>query len=138
MRRFLTSLMAFFLSLTAGTLVAQQLAVQTNAGQEYILVFMSVFVIVALFTAVFFAAQFFQPAAQAVDSAAKWSFGIVAILSLALFGFEYWMVGADLSKVHADLPILAGLILPAIVIVLVQWLFVRWRVGRVLEGARTA
>ena len=130
--------MAFFLSLMAGTLVAQQLAVQTNAGQEYILVFMSVSVVAVLFTAVFFAAQFFQPARRAVNSAAKWSVGIVAILSIALLAFEYWMVGGIIGKVKADLPIVAGLVLPAFIIVLVQWLFVRWRVGRVVEGGRPA
>ena len=41
MRKFFTSLLAFIISGFAGGLVAQELAVITNAQEEYILVFMA-------------------------------------------------------------------------------------------------
>lgn len=122
--------MAFFLSLLAGGLVAQQMAVATKAGEEYILVFMAIAPVAIVFAVVFFIAQFRANARGAVNAAARWSLVILAMLTLALFGFEYWATAGDFAKIAADLPIIGGLLLPAVAIILIDWLFVRWRVGR--------
>jgi high-affinity K+ transport system ATPase subunit B len=121
--------MTLFLSFLAGGIIAQQLAVATGAREEYILVFIAVILLGLVFALVFFIAQFATDARQAVDAAAKWSLAIFALLAVALLGFEYWAVGGDMAMLKADLPIVAGLILPGLAIILVDWLFVRWRVG---------
>lgn len=137
MRAFFTSLVAFFLSLFAGSLVAQQLAVTTGAGEEYILVFMGVVVLSIVIGLVFFIAQFGSEARRMVDAAARWSLIVFVVLAVVLAAVEYWAVSGDMTKYRADLPIMAGLVLPGLAIILVDWLFVRWRVGRravALEG----
>ena len=121
--------MTLFLSFLAGGIVAQQLAVATGATEEYILVFIAVVLLALVFALVFFIAQFARNARRAVDATAKWSLAIFALLLVVLLGFEYWAVGSDMDKMKADLPIVAGLFLPGVAIILVDWLFVRWRVG---------
>jgi hypothetical protein len=130
MRTFFTSFMAFFLSMFAGSIVAQILAEATNATEEYILVFLAVVVLAIVLTLAFFVAQFLSDARRAVNVTAKWSFLLFAVLVLALAGFEVWEIAGDMAKLGRDLPILAGLVLPGIAIILVQWLFVRWRLGK--------
>ena len=121
--------MTLFLSLFVGGMVAQQLAVATGATEEYILVFMAVVLLALVFALVFFIAQFAANARRAVDTTAKWLLTIFAVLVVALLGFEYWAVGGDMAKLKGDLPIIAGLTLPGLAIILVDCLFVRWRVG---------
>lgn len=127
MRVFFTTLLAFFLALLAGGLVAQQMAVMTDAGEEYILVFVAVPLLAVVLAIVFLPAQFgnYRPL---VDATAKWSLVVMVVLFAALIGWEYWAVGGDRAKLVADLPIIGGLALPALAIILVNWLFVRWRV----------
>jgi heme/copper-type cytochrome/quinol oxidase subunit 2 len=128
-RAFLTSFMTLFLSFLVGGIIAQQLAVATGAREEYILVFIAVILLGLVFALVFFIAQFARNARQAVDATARWSLAIFFVLVVALLGFEYWAVAGDMAKFKADLPIIAGLTLPGLAIILVDWLFVRWRVG---------
>lgn len=139
MRIFLTSFMAFFLSLLAGGIVAQILAETTKAGQEFILVFMAVPLIAVVATVLFFVPQLFVLRRRAVDKTGKWSLAVFVILTLALFVFDYVTVQGDLAMFRRDMPILAGLALPGLAVILAQWLFVRWRVGRsVTVGAQPA
>jgi uncharacterized membrane protein YhaH (DUF805 family) len=128
-RVFFTSLMTLFLSFVVGGIVAQQLAVATGATEEYILVFMAVVLLGLVFALVFFIAQFATNARRAVDATAKWSLAVFVGLVIVLLGFEYWAVGGDMARLKGDLPIIAGLALPGLAIILVDWLFVRWRVG---------
>lgn len=128
MRALLTTLMAFFLSLLAGGVVAQQLAVLTGAGEEYILVFIAVVLLSIVFAAAFLMAQLIG-GRTAVGSTAVWSLAVLAVLVVGLIGFEFWAVGGDMAKLRADLPIIAGLALPGFVVVVVDWLFVRWRLS---------
>ena len=56
-----------------------------------------------------------------------------AVLLILLVGLVlYTDASADVMK--RDVPMVAGLILPGIGTIIVQWLFVRWRVGRVQAG----
>ena len=133
MRKFFTSLFAFILSGFAGGLVAQELAVATGAEEEYIVVFMVSVLVTLVVTVVFFAAQFMADPAMAVARAGKWSLVVFAVLLVLLVGLVlYTDASADVIK--RDVPIVAGLILPGIVTIIVQWLFVRRRVGHVRAG----
>ncbi|TPJ39753.1 hypothetical protein [Mesorhizobium sp. B2-7-1] len=133
MRKFFTSLFAFVLSSFAGGLVAQELAVATGAEEEYIVVFMVSMLVTLVVTAVFFMAQFMADPAMAVAKVGKWSLIVFAMLLILLVGLvPYTDASADV--VRRDVPMMAGLILPGIVTIIVQWLFVRWRVGPVRTG----
>ncbi|TPI57732.1 hypothetical protein FJ420_20075 [Mesorhizobium sp. B3-1-3] len=133
MRKFFTSLFAFVLSGFAGGLVAQELAVATGAEEEYIVVFMVSVLVTAVVTVVFFMAQFMVDPVMAVAKAGKWSLIVFAVLLILLVGL---VLHTDASKdvMKRDGPMVAGLILPGIVTIIVQWLFVRWRVGHVRTG----
>jgi hypothetical protein len=133
-RAILTSLMAFFLSLLAGIFVAQWLALATGATEEFILVFASVPVLAVVFALVFLLPQVIGRTRASIDRAGKWSLAALVVAIAALLAFELWAVAGDTAKLGADLPMIAGLVLPGLAIVLVDWLFVRWRVGMRREG----
>lgn len=126
MRALLNTLVAFFLSLLAGGMVAQQLAVLTNAGEEYILVFVAVVIFALVFAATFLIAQL-AGGPPAVGTAARWLLVAFAVLIVALLGFEFWAVAGDVAKLGADLPIIGGLVLPGLAMIVIDWLFIRWR-----------
>ena len=133
MRKFFTSLFAFILSGSAGGLVAEELAVATGAEEEYIIVFMVSVLVTLVVTFVFFMAQFMADPAMAVAKAGKWSLIVFAVLLILLVGLVlYTDASADVMK--RDVPMVAGLILPGIGTIIVQWLFVRWRVGSAKTG----
>ncbi|AZO08163.1 MULTISPECIES: hypothetical protein [unclassified Mesorhizobium] len=129
MRTFFTSLFAFILSGLAGGLVVQELAVLTGATEEYILVFAATVMIVIVVTIGFFLVQFRAEPLRAVDRMFWW---LLAIFGIVLFALAGWMfsVPAENRAIASDVSIVAGLILPGIVAVIVQWLFVRWRLKR--------
>lgn len=122
--------MAFFLSLGLGGMVAQQMAVVTGAGEEYILVFLAVIVFAAVLAMVFFVAQLRSDKRRAVNVAAAWCLAAFVLLLVALLVMEFWLVSGNMAQLAADLPIVGGLFLSGMAVLLVDWLFVRWRVGR--------
>ncbi|MDQ6437717.1 hypothetical protein RB623_27005 [Mesorhizobium sp. LHD-90] len=128
MRAILTSLMAFFLSLLAGMISAQWLAVATNAAEEFILVFASVPLLAIVFGVVFLLPQIIAGTRSSIDRVGKWSLAVLVVLAAVLLGLELWAVAGDMAKFKADLPII-GLVLPGVAILVVDWLFVRWRIG---------
>ena len=132
MRKFFTSLFAFFLSGIAGGLVAQSLAVATNAHEEYILVFLLSALVTVVVTLVFFVAQFMTDPLSAVGKTGKWLLIIFAVLFLLLIAVILTEAGP--AEVTGDMPIVVGLGLPSLVTVVVQWLFVRWRIMRGQAG----
>ncbi|WP_245438057.1 hypothetical protein [Mesorhizobium sp. WSM4312] len=73
MRKFFTSLFAFFISWFAGGLTALGLATATEAREEYILVFMASALVTIVVTIVFFVAKFFSNAPAIIDSSPAWS-----------------------------------------------------------------
>ncbi|RUX91666.1 hypothetical protein EN935_38340 [Mesorhizobium sp. M7D.F.Ca.US.004.03.1.1] len=135
MRMVFTSLFAFILSGFAGGLVAQLLAVETDAQEEYILVFMASALVTICVTIVFFIAQLFSNAPAIIDWLALCAIVLFVLIGLGLIG---WTFSQPIGKRQwgGDMPIIAGLVLPNLATVLVHWLFVRWRVGRGLINAR--
>ena len=129
MRIVFTSLFALILSGLAGGLVAQQLAVATSAAEEYILVFMALPMIVILVTVAYFLAQFRAEPFRAVDRTMWWLLAIFGFVVLVLAGWTFSVPGENRAT-ESDLSIVAGLILPGVAAIIVQWLFVRWRLKR--------
>ncbi|PWJ87867.1 hypothetical protein C8D77_114159 [Mesorhizobium loti] len=130
-----TSLFAFILSGFAGGLVAQLLAVETDAQEEYILVFMASALVTICVTIVFFIAQLFSNAPAIIDWLALCAIVLFVLIGLGLIGWTFFQpIGK--RQWGGDMPIIAGLVLPNLATVLVHWLFVRWRVGRGLINAR--
>jgi heme/copper-type cytochrome/quinol oxidase subunit 4 len=132
-RTFVTSLFALILSGLAGGLVAMWLAIATNADSEYILVFMLSALVTIILTVVFFIAQFMSDPQRAVN--------LTALVAVAFFvaigiGLIAWTFSQPPGKAQwsGDLRFGAGLVLPGIATVLVQWLFVGWRVRRGLKA----
>ncbi|MEQ1955546.1 hypothetical protein [Mesorhizobium sp. CN2-181] len=134
MRAVLILLTAFFLSLLAGGIIAQWLAVATGAGEEYILVLVAVPLLAIIFAVVFLSAQLVGDSISSIDRAGRWLLAMLAVLTAALLAFEVWAVAGEVAKLRADLPIIAGLVLPGLAMVLVDWLFLRWRVGTRRSG----
>ncbi|MGO4643194.1 hypothetical protein AB4Z43_32720 [Mesorhizobium sp. 2RAF45] len=135
MRKFFTSLFAFFISWFAGGLVALGLAIATDAQEEYILVFMASALVTIVVTIVFFVAQFFSNAPAIIDWLALCTIVLFVLVGLGLIGWTFSQP-VDKRQWGSDLPIVAGLVLPNLATVLVHWLFVRWRVGRGLMNAQ--
>jgi hypothetical protein len=130
-----TSLFAFIISGFAGGLVAQLLAVATDAQEEYILVFMASALVTIVVTIVFFIAQFFSNASTIINWLAVCAIVLFVLIGLGLIG---WTFSQPVGKRQwgGDLPIVAGLVLPSLATVLVHWLFVRWRLRRGLIRAQ--
>jgi hypothetical protein len=110
-------LLAFLVAGFAGALVAQVLAVSTNAGEEYILVFMATVLLAIVTTIPFFIAQFFSNAVRAIDRMLLWS---LAVFAVALIIFVIYTRAWE-----AELGIIAGFVLPGAAIIVFQWLIVR-------------
>ena len=134
MRTFFTSFMAFFLSLFVGSIVAVGLAINTGAQEEYILVFFACGLVTTVVTILFFIAQFFPDPLKAIN----WvGIGTFVLFVLAGFGLIGWTFSQPPEGRNwgGNLPIIAGLVLPSLTTIVVQWLFVRWRIRRGLEAS---
>jgi len=134
-RKFFTSLFAFFISWFAGGLVALGLAIATDAQEEYILVFMASALVTIVVTIVFFVAQFFSNAPTVINWLALCAIVLFVLTGLGLIGWTFSQP-VDKRQWGGDLPIAAGLVLPSLATVLVHWLFVRWRMRHGLTGAQ--
>ena len=110
------------------------LAVASNGREEWIGVFMLTVLVAMAMTVVFFVAQFRADQSRAAGSVAKWSLIIFAVLLAILAAATIGTDGID--QVGKDLPITAGLTLPGMAIVIVQWLIVRWRAPRPVQVPR--
>jgi len=132
MRPVVTSALAFFLSFFGGGMVAQILAVSTGAQEEYIVVFIATVLVAIIVTVPFFIAQYRPEPVGAVGSVARWLTIVFVVLLIVLAGWAYSAAAGDTQKFSRDLPIIAGLVLPGLAIIVVQWLFTRWRVRRAL------
>ena len=129
MRKFFTSFMAFFLSLLAGSIVAVGLAINTGAQEEYILVFFACGLVTTVVTILFFIAQFFANPLKAINWVGLGTFVLFVLIGFGLIGWTFSQPpeGRDWG---GNLPIIAGLVLPSLATIVVQWLFVGWRVRR--------
>ena len=133
MRTFFTSLFALILSGLAGGLVAQWLAVATNADVEFILVFMASALVTIVATVAFFIAQLVPNPQRAINLTGLVG---VALFVLAGIGMIAWTFSQPPGEapLSGELPVIAGLVLPGIATVIAQWLFVGWRVRRGLKA----
>lgn len=129
MRTFFTSFMAFFLSLLFGAIVAVGLAINTDAHEEYILVFIACGLVTTVVTILFFIAQFVPNPLKAINWVGIGTFVLFVLIGFGLIGWTFSQPpeGRDWG---GNLPIIAGLVLPSLVTIAVHWLFVRWRVMR--------
>lgn len=125
MRTFFTTVFAFLLSAFGGGLVAQQLAVSTGAQEEYIIVFALVAIVAMVATAMFWVAQLRGNPVAAVATLAKWLLVLFGLFLVALLAWSW-----SEASLQRDGSIIAGLVLPGIAVVLIQWWFVGWRVRR--------
>lgn len=126
MRTFSTAVLAFFLSLLVGSAAAVKIAELVRAREEFILVFMFL-PLVAIIACIVFAVARSRPAPLTnIARAGGWLMGALVIFALALVAFSIYDA-RGLHGVGRDMPILAGLIAPAFLVVATQWLFVRWR-----------
>ncbi|RWQ63924.1 hypothetical protein [Mesorhizobium sp.] len=133
MRKFFTSLFAFILSGLAGGLVAQGLAVATDADVAYILVFMISALVTILVTVALFIAQFMSNPQSAINLTSLIAVAFFVLVGVGLITWTFSQPSGK-SQWSSDLPIVAGLVLPGLATVLVQWLFVGWRVKRAQAG----
>jgi len=126
-------LLAFAVAGFAGGIVAQVLAVWTGATEEYILVFAATVLIAIVVPLPFFIAQFFG--ARAIN---RTGMCLLAIFTIALLGLVGWTlsVPAEQRASGSDMKIIAGLILPGLAIIIVQWLIVRGLLPRAPEAPR--
>lgn len=137
MRKFFTSLLAFIISGFAGGLVAQELAVITNAQEEYILVFMASVLVTIVATSILFVAQLTADPLAAVGKTGIWLL-IVFVALLILLTALILYTDSSTTAVKGDIPMVLGLGLPGLVTILVQWVFVRWRVKREMIGGKAS
>lgn len=121
-RILLTTLIALALSGLAGGVVAQVLAVETGAQEEYLAVFTLMVLVCLLAGLLFLLVQFLaEPRRAANRLAAVLLALLVGVFAVAGFGVLFGQGNLD------ALPLLLGLMLPGVAIVLVQWQVVRWR-----------
>lgn len=126
MRVFLTSLMAFIISGFAGGMVAQVIAVTSDATEEFILVFMASALVTIVISVLFFIAQLVANPASAVSVLGRVLVAILVVIGIGLAIWSLW--AADFAPESKEIWLVVGLVLPGIVTVLTHWLFVAWRV----------
>lgn len=126
MRIVVTSLLMIVAGLLAGGFVAEGLAVQTGADQEFILVFVALAAILIVSTVVFFFVQFFADVRKAARVAMLALVSLVAVAALLLVAIDLIDQPAH-GAIANSWPIIVGLTLPNAILVLTQWLIVRWR-----------
>ena len=128
MRAVVTSLIALILSGFAGGMVVQLIAQTTGATEEFIIAFTFVPLFTMLATVIFFVAQL-AGARGGVDRTARWLAALYLLAVVALFGFEFWADAGNLELGQRALPLLGALVLSGLIVLLVQWIFVRSRSG---------
>jgi hypothetical protein len=125
-RTIFTTLLMLFAGMFTGGMVAQVLAEETGADQEFILVFMLVMLVLLLSTVVFVATQFFDNPRRAANRAAFVLLGLIVLWAAFLVGWDI-VDSPPGTALKSSWPIITGLTLPNAVTVIVHWLIARWR-----------
>jgi hypothetical protein len=125
-RTVFTTLLLLFCGMFTGGMVAQVLAVETGADQEFILVFMLVMLVLLLSTVVFVVAQFSDNPRRAANRAAFILLALIATWAVFLVAWDI-LEALEGVAVKSSWPIITGLTLPNAVTVVVHWLIARWR-----------
>ena len=124
MRAFTTFAVAWFLSMVAAQFLALQLAIRFGTRDELVLVMFIVGAFAAITLAVLAMAFIAGEGVRPVDTGA----GIAGLLALALVCgiLMYGMARNDWSRPTGyDMHIIVEILLPALLIVLIQWWLVR-------------
>lgn len=121
-RKLLASLLACLFSGMAATIVTQQLAVWTGAGEEFILVFVLVSLLVPVVAVAFFVAQYFDRRALARTAAALAGLVLLCLAALASVAYSQ---DATRSVWRDDLVLLVSIGLSSVMLIAVHWLTVR-------------
>ncbi|SDA99126.1 hypothetical protein [Mesorhizobium qingshengii] len=117
--------------------MAQELAVITNAQEEYIFVFMASVLVTIVLISILFPAQFTADPLTAVGQTGMWLL-IVFVTPLVLLVALTLYTDSSRTAVNRDIPMVLGLGLPVLLTILVQWVFVRWRVKRDMIGGKAS
>lgn len=126
MRTVFTTLLLLFAGMFTGGMVAQVLAVETGADQEFILVFMLVMLVLLVSTVVFVATQFSANPRRAANRAAFVLLVLILVWAVFLIGWDI-LDSPQGTTLRSSWPIITGLTLPNAVTVVVHWLIARWR-----------
>ena len=126
MRNVLTAFLAFMLSTFLAGMAAVVVAEQLQAGEEFILVFVAIAPLGLIVMLPMFIASYRPEPRGAVSRVARWLFTLFVVCLVMLFGYAFYVAQARIDYVE-DLPILASIAIPAVVILAVQWLLFRWR-----------
>lgn len=126
MRNILTAVIAFVVSTFAAGMAAVLIAEETHAQEEFILVFASIAPLGLIVALPLLIASYRPEPRGAVSRVAGWLLVIFALLLAGLFGFAFYMAQTG-GAVVSDLPILAGISIPAVTILVIQWLVFRLR-----------
>ncbi|MEP6566011.1 MAG: hypothetical protein ABJB10_12815 [Mesorhizobium sp.] len=129
MRTFFTSFLAFIISGFVGGVLAQQIAVIDDSEAEFFIYFLTSVLVTFVVAFVFLLAQSANDPQAAVGKAGTWMLVVLIVLVLLFVGLIFYS-DANFDVVKRDIPFVVGLGLPGLVIILMQWLFVRWRVKR--------
>lgn len=126
MRNILTAVAAFVVSTFVAGMAALLIAEETHAQEEFILVFASIAPLGLIVGLPLLVASYGREPRLAVSRTARWLLVVFALLLAGLFGFAFYMAQTG-GAVVDDLPILAGISIPAVTILVVQWLVFRLR-----------
>jgi hypothetical protein len=126
LRNVVTAVIALALSTLVAGMAAVWLAVETRAQEEFVLVFAAIAPLGLICALPMLVASYRPEPRAAVGRVARWLFVIFALLLAGLFGFAFYMAQTG-GAVVEDLPLLAGIAIPALVILIVQWILFRWR-----------
>lgn len=126
MRNILTAFFAFALSTFVAGMSALWIAEETHAQEEFILVFMSIAPLGLLFALPLLAASFRPRPRSAVSLVARWLLALLVLAVVGLFSYAFYIAQAGIGFVR-DLPVLAGIAIPAAAILLLQWAVFAWR-----------
>jgi len=126
-RSLLTSILALIVSLLVGGTISVWLAEKLNATEEWTVVFMLTILMAGGVTFVFLIVQLGFGSRRAAAVAA-----IILLAAFALLvGSLVWAIFTQVPEPsRSDVAMTAGLVVPGVAIVLVQWLIVRWRAPR--------
>ena len=125
---------AFIASLVAGFAMAVQMAFLTQAREEFALVFTMLAFIAIMSLTAFAIAQWRGDRRTRIKRMAGALALLISAIALGLASMSFSNAGS-FEGVRRDLPIIAGIVAPSLIVIFVQWLIVGWRARRIAAAA---